>query len=294
MAIGSTLGSYLRERRTRLDPKALGYSGRRRTPGLRREEVAERAGISSTWYCWLEQGRGGPPSAHTLDCVAEALMLTEAEREHLFHLGLGRPPQIRRQLTGLVPERIQRILDKLDDSPAIVRNAAWDVVAWNATAAAVFGDYGSLPAEDRNLMRLMFLDPKARVANPDWDSIARFVVGVFRGDATRTGTVSSIEPMVDELCTKSPEFAEMWSDNDVNSVCEKLKRVRHDQLGEIAFEFSAFAVDGRPDLMMLVYAPVTDGDAARIRTLVVSTLAAPRGADRFFGSMDVSGARPCR
>src|ERR1700761_9587387 len=132
------LGVYLKDRRAKLDPAALGFAvGRRRTPGLRREEVAQRSNISPTWYTWLEQGRGGAPSAEVLDRLARALMLTDAEREHLFLLGLGRPPEVRYQGTDAVTPRLQRLLDVLEFSPAIVKTAMWDIVAWNRAAAAV-------------------------------------------------------------------------------------------------------------------------------------------------------------
>src|ERR1700744_4022984 len=124
----SRLGGYLKDRRTKLDPAALGFtSGRRRTPGLRREEVAQRANISPTWYAWLEQGRGGGPSADVLDRIARALMLTDTEREHLFLLGLGRPPEVRYRKNEDVTPRLQRVLDALDPVPAIIRTVTWDV-----------------------------------------------------------------------------------------------------------------------------------------------------------------------
>src|SRR6476619_5048600 len=140
------LGGYLRDRRTRLDPAALGFAvGRRRTPGLRREEVAQRANISPTWYTWLEQGRGGAPSADVLNRIAAALMLTDAEREHLFMLGLGRPPEVRYKSVEGVNPRLQLLLDSLEASPAIIKTPTWDVVAWNRAAAVVLTDYGALP-----------------------------------------------------------------------------------------------------------------------------------------------------
>src|SRR3954451_7259188 len=121
------LGDFLRDRRTRLDPAAFGFSlTRRRTPGLRREEVAQRANVSATWYTWLEQGRGGAPSADVLDRIARALMLTDIEREHLFLLGLGRPPAVRYQPAEGVTPRLQRVLDALEPSPALIRTAIWD------------------------------------------------------------------------------------------------------------------------------------------------------------------------
>src|ERR1044071_727922 len=132
------LGGFLRDRRTKLDPAAFGIPlKRRRTPGLRREEVAQRANVSATWYTWLEQGRGGAPSAGVLDRIARALMLTDIEREHLFLLGLGRPPEPRYQAAEGVSPRLQRVLDSLVVSPAIVKTPTWDVVAWNRAAAVV-------------------------------------------------------------------------------------------------------------------------------------------------------------
>ena len=138
------LGAYLKDRRTRLDPAAFGFPGeRRRTPGLRREEVAQRANISPTWYTWLEQGRGGGPSADVLDRIARALMLTDVEREHLFLLGLGRPPEARYRKNEGVTPRLQRVLDALDPTPALIRTATWDVVAWNRGSTALLVDYGA-------------------------------------------------------------------------------------------------------------------------------------------------------
>jgi transcriptional regulator with XRE-family HTH domain len=262
-------GVYLRNRRTKLDPASLGFSsGRRRTAGLRREEVAQRANISATWYTWLEQGRGGNPSADVLDRIAQALMLTEVEREHLFLLGLGRPPEVRYRGGDAITPRLQRLLDALAYSPAIVRTVTWDVVAWNRAAAAVLTDYGSLPLEQRNILRRVFCDPSFRALQFDWHSVARYVVGAFRIDAARAGAAAEVEPLVDELCRSSPEFAAMWRDNEVPTHGDGVKHLRHPVLGPITLEYSAFAVDGRPDLQMVVYNPATPVDQEQIRSLV--------------------------
>ena len=263
------LGAYLKDRRSKLDPAAFGFpSGRRRTPGLRREEVAQRAHISPTWYTWLEQGRGGAPSADVLDRIARALMLTDVEREHLFLLGLGRAPEVRYQRSDGVTPRLQRVLDALSPSPAVVRTATWDVVAWNRAATVMLTDYGALPPQQRNILRFIFLDPRVRAAQHDWESVARFVVGAFRVDAARAGAAAAVQPFVDELCRLSPEFAAMWRDNDVRSHGEGVKHLRHPLLGPIAFEYSTFAVDGRPDLNMVVYNPTEPEVADKIRGLM--------------------------
>jgi transcriptional regulator with XRE-family HTH domain len=270
MATDNVLGLYLRDRRTKLDPSALGFpSERRRTLGLRREEVAQRASISPTWYTWLEQGRGGAPSAEVLDRIATALMLTDVEREHLFLLGLGRPPEAHFEKKDGVSPRLQRVLDALDPSPALIRTAIWDVVAWNRAATAMLMDYAAFPPEQRNILRYIFLDPRARAAQYDWTGVARFVLGAFRVDAARAGAAAEVEPLVQELSRLSPEFKAMWSDNDVRGPHgEAVKHMRHPVLGPISFEYSAFSVDGRTDLTLVIYNPATPADAERIQSLI--------------------------
>src|SRR5712664_3601535 len=269
----NVLGTYLKDRRGKLDPAALGFPlKRRRTPGLRREEVAHRANVSATWYTWLEQGRGGAPSADVVDRIARALMLTDVEREHLFLLALGRPPEVLYHAAEGVTPRLQRVLDSLEISPAYLKTSTWDVVAWNRAAAAVLVDYGTLDPKQRNLLRLLFLDPHIRVKQPDWQSVARFVVGAFRADAARAGAgagaAKNVAALVDELSRESPEFAALWRDHDVRDTYEGPKRVRHPKAGVIALEYSTFAVAGRPDLSLVIYNPATPADAEKIRSLV--------------------------
>jgi transcriptional regulator with XRE-family HTH domain len=265
------LGTFLRDRRTRLDPAAFGFGGgRRRTPGLRREEVAQRANISPTWYTWLEQGRGGAPSADVLNRIAAGLMLTEPEREHLFILGLGRPPEARYRGADGVTPRLQRVLDALSPSPTLIKTATWDVVAWNDAAAALLTDYAKLPPDQRNILRMMFSDERVQAAQDDWLSVARFVVASFRADAMRAGAGAEIAQLVDELSQTSPQFAALWRANDVVGHAEGVKRIRHPKIGLIELEFSIFAVDGRPDLGMIVYNPVTSEGADRIRSLMAA------------------------
>ncbi len=263
---GNVLGSYLKDRRTKLDPAAFGVSmTRRRTPGLRREEVAQRANVSATWYTWLEQGRGGAPSADVLDRIARALMLTEAEREHLFLLGLGRAPDVRFQVPEGVTPRLQRVLDALEFSPAYVKTSTWDIVAWNRAASIVLCDYAALAPHERNGLRLVFCDKRIRAKMPNWESDARFVVAAFRADVARAGAQKNVEALVDELRRLSPDFDAMWLDHDVRSdYGEAAKYLRHPRAGRIALEYSAFAVDGRPDLGLVIYNPATPKDTERI------------------------------
>lgn len=265
----NALGHYLKDCRGRLDPSAFGFpAGRRRTPGLRREEVAARANISPTWYTWLEQGRGGSPSAQVLNRIVESLLLTDAEREHVFMLAFGHPPEVVYKPPEGVTPRLQRILDSLETSPAIIKSATWDVLAWNRAAAVVLTDYATLPIEQRNILRLIFCNPGIRAGQVDWEAMARFVVGAFRADAIRAGAQSEVTRLVEELCSLSPEFASFWRDNDVRVHGDGVKRLQHEALGLIELEYSGFAVEGRPDLGMIIYSPMTTSDADRIRALM--------------------------
>ncbi len=269
MTDANPLGTYLKDRRSKLDPAAFGFPlTRRRTPGLRREEVAQRANVSATWYTWLEQGRGGAASADVLDRIARAMMLTDVEREHLFLLGLGRPPEVRYRAPEGITPRLQRVLDTLDCSPAFIRTAIWDVVAWNRAAAAVLTDYSQLPGGQRNVLRMIFRDSRVRAAQSDWQSVARYVVASFRADVARAGAARNVQSLVDELCATSPEFAAMWRDNDVQGHGDGMKTLHHPVAGKLSMEFSAFAVDGRPDLILVIYNPATPADKDKIRALL--------------------------
>ena len=258
-----TLGVFLRDRREKLDPPSLGLPpGRRRTPGLRREEVAHRANISAAWYICLEQGRGGAPSADVLESLAKALLLTDAEREHLFLIGLGRPPEIAYRCPDHTEPRLQRILDGLSPAPALIKTATWDVVAWNAAAAVLWPGLSELPPEQRNTLRMLFLDPQSRVLYRDWLGVARMAVASFRADVTRAGAVDRVAAFVDNLAQASPAFKAMWGDKDVSENHHAVKEFQHPTLGPLRFEGSTFGVDGRQDLAMLVFMPA-DADVAR-------------------------------
>ena len=266
----NALGDFLRGRRARLDPAAFGLSlTRRRTPGLRREEVAQRANVSATWYTWLEQGRGGAPSADVLDRIARALLLSDTEREHLYLIALGRPPEIRYRRPEPAAPHLQRVLDAFEFAPAYLRTATWDIAAWNRAAAVVLTDYATLPSNERNLLRLFFLQPSVREAQTEWLRVARFLVAAFRSDVARAGATAAVEGLVDELARASPEFAMIWRENEVRGAeGEVLKRLRHPIAGWLDLEYSVFAVQGRPDLDLVTLTPATPETAARIRDIM--------------------------
>ncbi len=267
----NALGAFLKDRRAKLDPAGLGFSmQRRRTPGLRREEVARLANISPTWYAWIEQGRGGTPSVEALDRISRALALTESEREHLFLLAFGSSPAARYESRDEISPLLRRILDRLTVSPAIVRNAVWDILAWNKAALAVLEDYAKLPPRRRNILRLIFASERVRSAQSDWESVARFVVATFRAETVRAGAAGETAALVEELRRSSPEFEKIWNENEVRTNGEACKTLLHPQAGPIRLEFTAFAVDGRPDLTLMIYDPDTREDEEKIEALLRS------------------------
>jgi transcriptional regulator with XRE-family HTH domain len=264
----NALGAYLKDRRQKLDPAAFGFSpGRRRTPGLRREEVAQRANVSATWYTWLEQGRGGAPSADALDRIARALALSDVEREHVYLLALGHPPEVKRSdaATTMTPP-LQRVLDAIESHPAMIATSTWDIIGWNATASTMFGDFSRVPADQRNSLRFLFA-PGARERMADWEAHARSILALFRAETTRIGTSARATALVEELSRTSPDFARLWSEREVAALGPGTKRVvRAD--GVLHFDFSTFAVHGHPELHMVVYTPATPADAALFAKLL--------------------------
>jgi transcriptional regulator with XRE-family HTH domain len=266
--LDNALGEFLRDRRTKLDAARLGYNGgRRRTPGLRREEVAQRAGVSTTWYTWLEQGRGGAPSADVLDRLADALALTDTEREHLFLLAQNRSPEVRHHNTDGVSPQLQRVLDAMEHCAAYIKTPEWDVIAWNRTAQVVFRGLIALPDDQRNLLRVVF-NPHAQAAMHNWEGVAQFVVATFRTETARAGVSAHAETLIEELSVASPEFRALWRSHDVRTHGEGTKYISHPTAGMLTLEYSAFAIDGQRNLSMVVYNPATEQDKATVQALV--------------------------
>ena len=264
------LGEFLKDRRAKLDPASLGYpTSRRRTPGLRREEVAQRANVSATWYTWLEQGRGGAPSADVLDRLASGLALTEVEREHLFLLALNRPPEIRHHQPAEVSPQLQRLLDALEFSPAFVRSAEWDVLAGNRAAHALWAADASIGADRFNILERFFANPE-NLALPQWEAIARAVVASFRTETARVGFSPRAQEIVDRLSLACPQFQAIWRDHAVSETSEGSKTFANTAIGAITFEYASFAIDGSPRLRLVVYNPASAEDRARLRLLMAS------------------------
>lgn len=267
------LGTYLRDRRARLDPSTFGFPvTRRRTPGLRREEVAQRANVSATWYTWLEQGRGGAPSTEALERIAAALALTQDEREHLFLLAQHRPPSVDYQPSETISPRLRRVLDSLTTSPALVKNFVWDVIAWNHASTVVLSDYGALPPEERNVLKVIFSNSRVRAGIPNWEAVARFAVAAFRAESARAGAGAAgrVDALVAELSRRSAEFVQMWNERDVRSHGEGTKHIERLGTGPIAMDYSSFGVDGQPDLSLIIYTPASAQDRERIEALLAA------------------------
>lgn len=261
-----SLGTYLRDRRSRLQP-AADARGQRRTPGLRREEVSARAGVSVTWYTWLEQGRGGPPSDQVLERLSNALELDAAGREALFLLAQHRPPPLNGYAPSAVTPSLQRVLDAMPTSLAYVKTLTWDVVSWNKTAATLTD---IAHAEERNVLRRLFGSSAARVSFPDWEEEARFCLAAFRLDLARTGSSPEAAALVSELKASSSDFRRLWATNEMSRPDVHLRRFHHPVAGELKLECSTFSVDNAAGLSLLVHTPSSQEDAEAIATILAA------------------------
>lgn len=265
------LGAFLRSRRARLSPADVGLpSGfRRRTPGLRREEVALLAGVGVTWYTWLEQGRDIRPSAEALSAIADALHLDRTERRHLHILNNRPEPEHRSHGAERVEAPLLRMLASLTTQPAYVLGRRWDILAWNDAATAVFGDYARLAGDARNIMYLVFVDQAHRSLLADWESIARIVLAMFRADSARYLGHPDFERLIATLRSASAEFAQWWLAQDVKLPLTGDKWINHPNAGRMGFEYTMLQVTGQPDMKFVVYTPLeSDQSTAKLRALL--------------------------
>jgi transcriptional regulator with XRE-family HTH domain len=241
---------------------------RRRTPGLRREEVAQRSNVSATWYTWLEQGRGGAPSADVLDRLARGLALTEVEREHLFLLAQNRPPEVKYQEAPDITPQLQRVLDSFEFSPAYIRTPEWDVLAGNRAAMAVFVQGEAKSPVRFNVLENFFSEDQDHAETAGWESVARAVVATFRTETARTGYSQRAKALVEKLSAAYPKFRKLWLEHDLSNNFEGIKTLHISTSGPITFEYATFAVDGKPNLSLVVFNPATPEDRARMRSLL--------------------------
>lgn len=251
------LGDFLKTHRARLDPASLGLpaGSRRRTPGLRREEVAQVAGISATWYAWLEQGRDVAASPLALGGLAAALQLTPAERAYLFQLA-GKPDPRAPRADGMdVPPAVADAVGSIA-GPAYLLDRTWSARAWNQAAQRLFVGWLG-PKDDRNLLRYIFLNPVARKVIPDWEDRARRVVAEFRAQTSRHLEDPSITALVDDLRRRSAAFERCWTEHAVVERAGGARSFDHPKDGRLTFEQLAFTMASRPDFTLVMLVPAS-------------------------------------
>jgi hypothetical protein len=259
------LGDFLKARRARLRPEDVGLppAPRRRTPGLRREEVALLAGVGITWYTWLEQGRPINASGQVLDAVARTLRLDRVEREHLYRLAEATP--LRTGVSSaVVPEAVLDVLHGLDPLPAALVNARFDVIQSNAAHQALFADWHSLPCVHRNLLWCCVTEPRARERFLNYDEeVSHFVARLRASYAAHIGDPEWAEDLR-RLTELSPEFAELWARHEVAEPTERTQRFRHPLAGELTFSRTEFAIPSSPGLCIFIHTPKDEETRQRL------------------------------
>ena len=268
------LADFLRNRRAAIAPEDVGLpgGGRRRTPGLRREEVAQLAGVGTTWYTWLEQGRDVRASRSVLDALADALRLTPAERRHVLLLGRGEQlPPAPAECEEVSPA-VRRLVANLGLSPGYILGRRWDYLAWNDAMAAVFGDPGAVAPEHRNQVWLFFTDPGRRKLMPDWPRFARMLLSRFRADYARHVGDPDFEQLIADLHAASPEFRRWWSQHEVKGDTDGRKEIIHPVAGRMLFEHAAFRHLERGEQRLILYTPLPDEDTVgKMQRLLASS-----------------------
>jgi transcriptional regulator with XRE-family HTH domain len=274
------LAAFLTAARARLRPADVGVpdTGRRRTPGLRRQEVAQLAAVSVDWYTRLEQGRVGMPGAAVLDALAEALRMSDPERRHLHVIARDEVPA-RRERAVPVRGSLLALLDGVPLLPAYVADFRFDVLAHNDAAAALFGP-GFGEGEAGNVLRTLFLDETSRALQLDWERVAREMVGNVRANLARHRDDARLRELVTELCCRSPEFAEWWAGLTVQERTHGRKRLRHPAGGELTLCYDVLgALDGS-DRRLVVLTPADAATERALRRIVARHSGVLAGATR--------------
>lgn len=251
------LADFLRTRRARLSPSQIGLpaGGRRRTPGLRREEVAQAAGVSVAYYTWLEQARDLHVSRSVLESIADALQLSADERLHLLQLAdhLPMPDPVERQ--EKLDPLLQRLLDSQGVSPAFITGPSCDILAWNQAACAVFGDFSTLAEHERNILWFVFTGSTFRQRLVGWENYAQEALAVFRAKSRHVVDDPGVIHLVDELKRISPEFRLWWPQHNVRTVTAPYQEVEHPQAGHLIFNHLSFQVSASPNLRLCIWQP---------------------------------------
>jgi transcriptional regulator with XRE-family HTH domain len=267
------LSDFLRNRRGRIAPGDVGLpaTNRRRTPGLRREEVAQLAGVSATWYTWLEQKRPIGVSSGVLDSLARVLRLDPAERMQLFQLALRQPVLESLSKRETVSPLIRRLLDKTDPIPAFVLGRRWDVLAWNRAALAFYLDFDRVLANERNLLWLIFTNSTLRSSIVDWRTRAQDTLARFRADYGRHAGDAHFVQLVERLKSMSPEFAQWWPRYDILPITEGRNDYDHPLAGRMTVEHTSFLAVDNPELRLVVFLPAAASNSIAKMKKIVAT-----------------------
>ena len=260
------LGDFLRTRRERLTPEEVGLprGSRRKTPGLRRTEVAQLVGVSVDWYTWLEQGRSITPSTQVLERLVQTLCLDASERSHLFLLAHQQPPPTLLLEPEIVSPALQHFLDQFGVRPAFVSGRCGDILAWNDAGCAIFGDYSQMTApRERNPIWRIFTEPLSRQYIVNWEDDARYLLAQFRSSYARHPGDAQMTELIHDLQLRSPEFRAWWPVHEVQAGQEGRKTLNHPQVGHLLFERLTFQVFDTPDLKVTVYTPLEETDTPR-------------------------------
>ncbi|WP_433018358.1 helix-turn-helix transcriptional regulator [Kribbella sp. CA-294648] len=263
------LSAFLRSRRERIQPEEVGFApgGRRRTPGLRREEVAQLAGVGVTWYTWLEQGRDINVSAQVLEAISRTLRLDRLERNHLYTLaGIALGPA--RSENIALPGSVQKMLDQLSPYPAQVLNSRYDVLAFNDAYCQVVIDVDAIPLEERNLLWLTFVSDEWRCNFADSDSIKQHMVAGYRVALADHLGEPSWQDLTERLLASSPLFAELWERYDVAAPSGKLKVLNNERVGLLRMEAVSLWLSQLGQVRSTVYTPADAETEAKLRLLV--------------------------
>jgi transcriptional regulator with XRE-family HTH domain len=260
------LAAFLRARRDALTPADVGLpAGRtRRTKGLRREEIAMLAGVSVTWYTWLEQGRPINASVDVLAALARTLRLDDAERAHLLTLAAGTSNNgVAAARIEYAPDALKRLIDSMDPAPAYVLGPRWEYLAWNRAQSHLYPMIDRLTEEQRNLLWVVFAEPHARELIVDWAPQARRIMAEFRAATTSLRADPAVRSLIANLEATSPEFAEWWPQLDVAQFQTRLRRYRHPRAGELVFEYQQLTPSEWPSLRVVCQLPVPGDDSAQ-------------------------------
>lgn len=256
------LSAFLKAKRAKILPESIGLAPgfRRRTPGLRREEVAQRAGVSTTWYTWLEQGRDIRMSNSVLDCVATALQLTNDERKYLYALALesnSGSTTLKEEQTQISPS-LKKIMDELRFCPTIITDRRYDIVGWNEAASHVFLDFEKIPLNERNMIRLLFTRKELQRLAVNWVHFISGFLAIFRSYYGQYMEDNWYDSFLEEMKSVHPDFEHLWQQSDVQSAPEVLIEFRHAKAGKMLFNLTSLQVQGSSDLRCSIYTPAPD------------------------------------